>query len=142
MRKAQLLTKHLSEIMSRFTIGYVFISSGIGKLHDIPKVISYFESLKIPFASVQAPMVSGFELIFGLFVLVGFFTRLSSIPLIGIMFVAIITAKADDITSLSDFLSISEFLYIVILIGLAAHGAKSLSIDQWKCARCQPDEIG
>ena len=129
------MLKKASELVSRIAIGYVFIESGIGKLQNVPKVVSYFESLKIPFASIQAPVVAGFELVFGLFVLVGFFTRLSSLPLIGIMAVANITAKAEDITDFSSLLGVSEFLYIVILLWLATHGAQAISVDQWWCRR-------
>lgn len=124
------MIKTIPELLSRISIGYVFIESGIGKIQDLSKVVSYFESLKIPFASIQAPMVSAFELIFGLFVLFGFFTRFATLPLIGIMMVAIMTAKAEDITNFSSLLDISEFLYIVILLWLATHGSQALSFDQ------------
>lgn len=124
------MIKKIPELVSRIVIGSVFIESGIGKFGDLSKVISYFESLKIPLASVQAPIVAGVELIFGIFILVGFFTRLSSLPLIGIMLVALITAKAEDITDFSALTGTIEFLYIVILLWLATHGAQTLSVDQ------------
>lgn len=127
--------RYIPELLSRVVIGAVFVESGIGKLRDLPKVVSYFESLGIPFASLQAPMVSGLELVCGLFVLLGFFTRISSLPLIGIMAVALVTAKAEDISGFSDLLGMSEFLYLVILFWLAALGAQSLSVDQWRCRR-------
>ncbi|PIS11597.1 MAG: hypothetical protein COT73_03150 [Bdellovibrio sp. CG10_big_fil_rev_8_21_14_0_10_47_8] len=129
MLKINCLLQGIPELMSRAVIAAVFIPSGIGKFQNMPQVISYFESLHIPLASIQAPMVSFFELIFGIFILVGFFTRLSSLPLIGIMVVALITAKLEDITSISSLLDISEFLYIVILTWLAARGSQFLSVD-------------
>ena len=129
------MIKKVPELVSRLTIGYVFIESGLGKFKDISKVVSYFESLHIPFASIQAPMVSSMEFIFGLFVLVGFFTRLSSFPLIGIMAVALLTAKADEISSFSALIGLSEFLYIVILLWLAAFGSDFLSIDGFRQKR-------
>jgi putative oxidoreductase len=126
------MLKQIPELVSRITIGYVFLESGIGKLQNLPKVVGYFESLKIPFASIQAPMVSCFEVVFGLFILIGFFTRLSAIPLMGIMAVALLTAKASEITDFSALLGMIEFLYIVILLWLATHGSQSLSIDRWR----------
>lgn len=125
--------KIIPELISRLTIGYVFIESGVGKFQDLPKVVAYFESLKIPMANIQAPLVSGFELIFGFFILIGLFTRLSAIPLIGIMAVAILTAKLEELTSFSDLLGTIEFLYIVILAWLAAYGSQFYSIDQKLC---------
>mgnify|MGYP001427463731 CR=1 FL=1 len=125
--------KKIPELISRITIGYVFIESGIGKFQDLPKVVAYFESLKIPMASIQAPMVSGFELIFGFFILIGLWTRLSALPLIGIMVVAILTAKLEELTSFSDLLGTIEFLYIVILAWLATHGSQFCAVDQKLC---------
>jgi putative oxidoreductase len=129
------MLKQIPELLSRITIGYVFLESGIGKLQNLPKVTAFFESLNIPFASIQAPMVSCFEVIFGFFILVGFLTRLSAIPLIGIMTVALLTAKAAEITDFSALLGMIEFLYIVILLWLATHGSQSLSVDRWRGRR-------
>lgn len=131
--------KSIPEIAARLTIGTVFVDSGWGKLHDLPKVVGYFESLGIPLANLQAPLVSGLELVAGLFILTGFFTRLSSLPLIGIMLVAIRTAHWDEVTDFSTLLSLSEFLYIVILTWLASYGAQFLSIDKLLARKsCQP----
>lgn len=121
------------ELLFRIVIGFVFIESGWEKFHDLGKVISYFESLSIPFAHLQAPFVAGVELTAGTFVLIGLFTRLASLPLIGIMLVAIKTAKWEDVSDFSSLLGISEFLYIVILIWLVAQGANSISADALIC---------
>ncbi len=125
----QALLKAIPELISRLTIGSVFIESGWGKFHSLPKVVAYFESLNIPLAHVQAPFVSAVELVAGLFVLLGLFTRWSSLPLIGIMLVAIGTAKWEDVTDFSSLMGLSESLYIVILLWLVAFGSKTYSID-------------
>lgn len=127
------MKKAIPELISRLVIGLVFIESGWGKFQNLPKIISYFESLGIPYANLQAPFVSGVELIAGLFVLLGIFTRISSLPLIAIMLVAIRTAKWEDVTDLSSLFGISEFLYVVILIWLAVYGAKYLTVDSLIC---------
>jgi hypothetical protein len=51
--------KWLPSLLARITIGAVFIESGWGKLHNLPKVIDFFHSLGIPYAEVQAPFVAG-----------------------------------------------------------------------------------
>jgi uncharacterized membrane protein YphA (DoxX/SURF4 family) len=56
---------------------------------------------------------------------------LSSLPLIGIMTVALATAKSEDITNFSSLLGVSEFLYIVILFWLLVNGSHALSLDRW-----------
>lgn len=117
------------ELASRITIGWVFAESGWGKLQNLAQVIDYFRSLNIPFAELQAPMVSGIELVSGLLILGGLFTRLASIPLIGIMVAAILTAKMDEISDFSTLLGNMEFLYIVILLWTATHKAKALALN-------------
>jgi len=133
----------IPELVARFVIGFVFIESGWGKLHSLTKVTAYFESLHIPFASLQAPFVSGVELIGGLFILLGLFTRISSLPLIAIMAVAIRTAKWEDITDVSTLLGTIEFLYIAILVWLATYGSQFLSVDvvMNKFFKCKNKEI-
>lgn len=124
-----ILYKRIPELLSRLVIGFIFLSSGIGKLQNLKKVTEFFQSLNIPFADIQAPFVSGLEAVCGLFILIGFFTRLTSLPLIGIMIVALITAKKEDIVDFSSLLDQSEFLYIVILSWLAVYGSQFLSVD-------------
>lgn len=123
--------QYAPELVSRLTVGLVFAGSGWGKFQNLDKVSAYFESLGIPWAHLQAPFVSGIELIAGLFLLVGFFTRLSSLPLMAIMLVAIRTAKWEDVTDFSSLLGVSEFLYIVILLWLVAYGSNFLSVDSY-----------
>jgi putative oxidoreductase len=129
INRFNLVTNNISEIIARITIGSVFIESGIGKLHSLPKVIAYFESLHIPLASIQAPLVSALELVCGILVLTGLFSRIAAIPLIGIMIVALFTAKVSDINNFSDLTGTIEFLYLVILIYLVANKSKFLSLN-------------
>ena len=45
----------LPQLVTRITIGWVFIESGWGKLHNLDRVIGYFQSLGIPAPAIQAP---------------------------------------------------------------------------------------
>lgn len=117
-------------LATRLTIGWVFIESGWGKLHHLDKVTDYFQSLGIPAPAIQAPFAAGSELVFGVAVLVGLFTRLSSIPLIIIMVVAILTAKREELTGISELFGFIEFLYIVLLLWLVVRGGGFLSVDR------------
>lgn len=118
-----------AEILFRLVIGYLFISSGWGKLHDLNKVIQYFDSLHIPLASIQAPLVAGIEFAAGLLILLGLKMRLAAIPLIGIMVVALVTAKLEDISNFSSLIEIPEFLYLLLLIGIGSIESKYFSFD-------------
>ena len=119
----------LPPLLARITIGVVFAESGWGKLQNIERVIGYFTELGIPFPSAQAHFVATTELIAGAMVLLGFLTRLATIPLMAIMTVAIITAKAAEISTLTDVFGFSEFLYIVLLAWLLIAGPGVVSID-------------
>ncbi len=129
------MKKNLPEFLSRFVISLVFIESGWGKFQDLDRVATYFESLGIPLAQLQAPFVSSVELLAGLFLLLGFKIRSASFLLMVIMGVALITAKQEDLTDVSTLFGLSEFLYIVILSWLLANGSKALSIDALICKR-------
>lgn len=129
LKQLTLKISWLPPLFARITIGVVFIESGWGKLHNIEKVVGYFESLGIPFANIQAPMVAAIEFGAGLFLLAGIATRIAAVPLIAIMTVAIATAKAEEITMTSDIFGFSEFLYIVLLLWLAVSGPGKISFD-------------
>lgn len=116
-------------VLIRFTVGWVFLASGWWKLHNLQQVTGFFTSLGIPLAIVQAPMVSCFEFLGGLFILVGFLTRLAAIPLIVIMMVALLTAHSGEIHSLKDLLDQTPFLYAVMLLGLLGQGPGKFSVD-------------
>ena len=114
---------------ARLTLGWVFLQSGWGKLHNLQGVTEFFVSLGVPFAQVQAPMVAGIEFGGGLLLLLGLATRFAALPLVGVMLVAIRTALWDDIHDLSDLFGLAEFGYVVLLSGLVVFGAGSLSLD-------------
>lgn len=116
--------------LTRLALGWIFVESGWGKLHNLPGVIDFFESLGIPAPGIQAPFAAGTELVCGALVLLGLFTRVASVPLAVTMLVAILTAKKPDIASPSDLFALSEFLYILLLGTLSAFGAGPLSIDR------------
>jgi putative oxidoreductase len=125
----------LPGLVSRLTLALLFIPSGWGKLHHLDKVTEYFTSLGIPAAHIQAPFVAGVELVCGVLILLGLFTRIASIPLMGTMVVALVTAKIPDVTDLGDFLSLSEYLFLVLLIWLAVKGPGALSLDIMLCRK-------
>jgi hypothetical protein len=62
---------------------------------------------------------------------VGLGTRLAALLLSGTMVVAILTARKDDIEGFIDVFSLSEALYVVIFMFLAAHGGGAVSADHF-----------
>ena len=117
-------------LLMRITIGIVFIQSGWGKIHNIEKVIGYFTELNIPLPIFSAYLTAWTELISGLFLFAGFLTRVSSISIFIIMFVAILTTQLTNIESWTDILGTIEFLYALMCLGLILIGAEKISVDQ------------
>ena len=95
-RGTELLLKldSLPLFVARLSVGWVMVESGWGKLHNLPDVVEFFRSLGIPAPELQAPFAAGSELLFGATLMLGLLTRISAIPLMVIMTVAIITARS------------------------------------------------
>ncbi len=119
----------LPALLTRITLAQVFIESGWGKLHNLPKVIAFFESLHIPAPQLQAPFVASVELVGGFFILIGLATRPASILVGSTMVVALITAKRADIGGFSDLTGMIEYLYLVLFAWLIIKGAGKCSVD-------------
>jgi putative oxidoreductase len=119
----------LAPLLARATVGFAFVESGWGKVHNLETVAGYFTELGIPAPQFQATFVSFVELICGSLVLVGLATRIAAVPLIGTMIVALITAKAADISGFSDLIGTIEFCYAVLLAWLAFAGPGKASLD-------------
>ncbi len=120
----------LPPALARLCLGFVFVQSGWGKLHHLPKVVEYFGSLGIPAPQVQAPFVAGVELTGGVLLLAGLLTRIASLPLAATMVVALLTAKREEIHGLGDLFGTIEFLYLVVLGLLSASGGGAASLDR------------
>ena len=127
---------------TRLCLGFVFVQSGWGKLHNLPNVVDYFASLGIPAPQVQAPFVASVELLGGALLLAGLLTRVVSIPLAATMVVALVTAKRADVHGLGDLFGTIEFLYLVALGQLAAFGPGPASLDRFLFRRPKPSAAG
>ncbi len=121
----------LAPLFARITVGWVFLWSGWGKLHNLPLVTENFVGWHVPAPQVLAPFVSGVEFFGGLFLLVGLLTRISAGALGVVMIVAIRSAKWADVDSLETLLGFDEFEYLALFLWLAIAGAGTVSIDHW-----------
>ena len=126
-------------LVARLSVGWVMVESGYGKLGNLPDVVEYFRSLGIPAPELQAPFAAGSELLFGATLMLGLCTRISAIPLMVIMTVAIVTAKREELGGVSDLLGFIEYLYIALLLVLLVRGGGFLSLDRillWRRSDC------
>lgn len=83
-------------ILIRLIVGAVFLSEGIQKFLFADKLGSgRFAKIGLPSPEFLGSFVGVFEIMCGILVLIGFMTRLASIPLIIIMLVAFATTKSE-----------------------------------------------
>lgn len=121
--------RSVSLLLLRIILFAVFTFSGWGKLNNLEKTTAYFKILSIPLPYWNALLVGLFEFVSGIFILIGLFTRLFSIPIIIIMSVALYTAILPEIHGFRAFVKAEEFIYIALCLTLLFEGAGIISID-------------
>jgi len=81
-------------LLIRIFVGWVFLSEGIQKfLFPETLGIGRFVKIGIPWPQVMAPFVGVVEVVFGALLLIGFLTRLATIPLLIDICVALYSTK-------------------------------------------------
>jgi putative oxidoreductase len=117
-------------LIVRLTVGLVFVVSGWGKLHNLEQVTAFFTELGIPAAGAQAAFVSTVEFLGGLLIITGLATRIASALLIGVMAVAIWTAKWPEIHGVADLANTIEMAYLAMFVWLLVSGGGAISLDR------------
>jgi putative oxidoreductase len=87
------LTAPRSTLIMRLMVGGVFLSEGILKFVYPNQGVGRFTKLGIPAPELTASFVGGLEIVGGILLIVGLFTRVIAIPFIIEMVVAILTTK-------------------------------------------------
>jgi putative oxidoreductase len=128
-------TTNIPALISRITVGLVFISEGIQKFIR-PDEVGARRFAKIGFSNPEfwAQFTACFEIICGGMILAGFLTRLAAIPLLIIMSVAFVTTKYPILIE-KGFWSMAheyrtDFVMTMLLIFLLIYGGGSYSIDK------------
>jgi uncharacterized membrane protein YphA (DoxX/SURF4 family) len=81
-------------LLVRALVGLVFLTEGLQKfLYPAELGSGRFAKIGLPMADLLGPFVGAVEMLCGLLVTLGLFTRLAAIPLIGVMLVALFTIK-------------------------------------------------
>ena len=114
----------------RLVVGIVFAGTGWTKLQNLPLMTKNFAAMGIPAPELLTPFVSGVEFVGGLLLLFGLLTRFAAVPLMIVMIVAIIAAKASDIDGLETLLGFEEVSYFVMFAWLAIAGPGPVSLDR------------
>lgn len=78
-------------LLLRVILAYTFYGPAMAKFSGIENTAGFFEHLGIPLPMLSAYLAAGTELVGAVLLILGLMTRLISIPLLVIMFVAIAT---------------------------------------------------
>ncbi|MGD0650184.1 MAG: DoxX family protein [Verrucomicrobiia bacterium] len=90
-------TEGKAQIFIRLAVGLIFFTQGILKYTDPHMGVLRFARIGFPYPDFTAHFVGTFETVCGLLVLVGFWTRLASVPLLIVIMTAIATTKIPEL---------------------------------------------
>jgi putative oxidoreductase len=122
-------------ILIRLMVGSVFLSEGIQKfLFPAIRGAGRFEKIGLPVPEFLGSFVGSFEVICGILILLGLFTRFAAIPVIIIMLVAISTTKINILINQGFWemmhASRTDFSMLLGSIFLLIRGGGMWSMDQ------------
>ena len=117
------------QLLVRLFVGYFFLESGWGKIHNLDSFAERFAGWGIPAPAFNAALSGWTEFLGGLLIVVGLFTRLVSIPLFINMLVATLAVKMKKVGGLDDFVELDEPLYALAFLWLFFSGPGKVSLD-------------
>ncbi len=123
--------KSLPALFTRVAVGYVFAYGAWSKFQNIDLVIEQFSKTGLPFVTPLTYIVCFIEIITGVMLILGFFTRYAVLPLIIIEAIAAFAVKGALNTHLSTALNFTEILYIWLFLWLLVNGAGEFSVDEF-----------
>jgi putative oxidoreductase len=129
-------------LIIRAYFGYRFLMTGLGKFQNFDRTVGFFSSLGLPMPEVSAALAAGTELVGGLLLILGLFTKLAALPLTFTMLVAYFTAhqkslqvfflgaKFDGNACSVNFFAQSPFPFLFTCLVLMFFGAGKFSLDR------------
>src|SRR5713101_382348 len=119
----------MAQLLVRLFVGYFFMETGWGKLHNLDGFAQRFAGWGIPYPHFNAALSAYTELIGGLLTIFGIGTRLVSIAMIINMLVAILKVNLMSVNNLDDFVELDEPLYALAYLWLLISGPGWVSVD-------------
>ncbi len=121
-------------VFVRMIAGVVFVSEGIQKYLVVSLLgPSYFQDIGFGHPMFWSYFTGSFEIVCGLLVIAGLFTRIAAVPLLTIMITAYFTAKLPVLLD-KGFLSFAQvyrvdYALTILIIMLLVYGAGRWSVD-------------
>jgi uncharacterized membrane protein YphA (DoxX/SURF4 family) len=128
-------TSSVPTLLCRLAVGLIFLSEGLQK-YIRPEEVGRGRFAKIGFSdpAFWAYFTGSFEIVCGILILLGLFTRLASIPLLIIMITAFVTTKVPTLMNKGfwpfahDYRT--DFAMTLLLIFLLIYGGGKFSLDR------------
>jgi uncharacterized membrane protein YphA (DoxX/SURF4 family) len=124
-----------SIIWIRLAVGLIFATQGLLKFIDPNLGVNRFTRIGFPVPALTAHFVGTFEMVCGVLVLLGLWTRVAAIPLLIVIATAIATTKLPELSRASQgfWFMVSDartdFAMLCSLLFLIGAGPGRLSID-------------
>jgi putative oxidoreductase len=118
-----------SIFLIRLAVGLIFFTQGILKFTDPAMGVNRFTRIGFPHPAFTAHFAGTFEIVCGLLVLVGLWTRAAAIPLLIVILVAIATTKIPELSranqgfwfmvsdARADFAMLCSLLFLIVAGG-------------------------
>jgi putative oxidoreductase len=119
----------LPQLLVRLFVGYFFLETGWGKIHNLDGMTERFRAWGFPAPAFNAALSGWTEFLGGLLIMLGLFTRLVSIPMFINMVVATLAVRLKKVGGLDDFVELDEPLYALSFLWLFFAGPGRISLD-------------
>ena len=134
-----LFVRVLNSLQSPFLLiirvywGWQLSQNGWGKLHNLPHVTEFFQSLGLPAPGFTATFVSSFEFIGGILLALGLLSRIAALGIFIDMTTAFITADRDAFMSFfsdpNKFVGGDPFIFWFIALIILFFGPGKFALD-------------
>jgi putative oxidoreductase len=124
-------------LFMRLTWGHQLLLTGVDKLRDIPGTVKLFTELHIPSPLFHAYEVGILEAVGGILLMIGFASRIISIPLIFLMVSALSLAHKEHLSNfkfiIDPHLLVAQEPYPFLITALLVFifGPGRISLDAW-----------
>jgi len=127
-----LAERSLAPVLLRIGLGLTFLFAGLEKVVRGPAyVVPYFSEFGIAWPEISGPMVSYFELIGGICLLLGLGRRLLGVLFATEMLVVIAVVRLPDATVADSVIDAFVTVRLELLIALVATALALLGPDRW-----------
>ena len=119
----------IGPLLLRLVFGYFWLETGWAKLNNLAFFTERFIEWGIPWPALSATVCAGTEFIGGALIMLGLATRLTMLPMIFNMLVALAVVVLPGISTLDEFVELDEVLYVAVFVWLLFAGPGRASLD-------------